>query len=170
MRVIFPRRGLDFRTMRAYLIALLGVGCFALTPSLTFASGSTAPPETANNRAMDRASSGKTGTIANSATQTEVAEEPYNLGKALYSGKYKFGQPKLSAANVAEKTQRLRTLQSTLPAAERGKVKLTELSQRLTDREVNALEYYVGMRFGKFITTPPSWAKVEPPPKIVLPK
>ena len=71
-------------------------------------------------------------------SQAVIAEEPYNLGKALFWGKYKFGHPELTAANVAEKMQRLVTLQKALPATEREKVKPAELSERLTDREMNA--------------------------------
>ena len=152
-------------------MALIGVSFAALTPSFTFASGSVgAPPAAVSNRAMDRAIIGKIQANTPDPSQAVIAEEPYNLGKALFSGKYKLGQPKLTAANIAEKMQRLVTLQKTLPAPEREKIKPAELSKRLTNQEMNALEYYIGMRFGKFIARSPSWAKAEPPPKIVLAK
>ena len=155
--------------MRKALIALYVVTFAATSPSSVFASGSTgAPPKPSSHQSMDRIGLNKTQTVAANAAEPVVAEEPYNLGKALFSGKYKFGNPKLSAANVAEKMQRLVTLQRKLPAAERSKLNTTALSQRLTNRELNALEYYLGTRFGKFITKAPSWAKAEPPPKVAL--
>jgi hypothetical protein len=155
--------------MRGQIMALIGVSFAALIPSLTFGSGSVGTrPEAASNQSLDRASFSKAQTVATNSSRTVVAEESYNLGKALFSGKYKFGKPKLTAANVAEKMQRLVTLQRTLPEPEREKVKPAELSKRLTDHEMNALEYYLGMRFGKFITKSPSWAKAEPPPTIAL--
>lgn len=157
--------------MRGHIMALIGVSFAALTPSLTLASGSVgAQSKAASNRALDRANIGKVQAVVPDSSQAVIAEEPYNLGKALFSGKYKFGHPKLTAANVAEKMHRLVTLQKTLPATEREKVKPDELSKRLTDYEMNALEYYIRIRFGEFVKKPPSWAKVEPPPKIVLTK
>ena len=105
------------------------------------------------------------------ATQTSralVAEEPYNLGKAIFSGKYTFGKPRLTEANVEEKMQRLVSLQRTLPAPEREKINPPTRARHLTDREMNALEYYIEVRFGKFITKSPSWAKKEPPPSVAL--
>jgi hypothetical protein len=155
--------------MRGHIMALIGVGFAALIPSLTFASGSdTTATKPAAHQSMDRVNLKTAQPTATPASSVLIAEEPYNLGKALFSGNYKFGQPKLTAGNVAEKTQRLATLQRTLPAPEREKIKPIELSKRLTDREMNAFEYYLGMRFGKFITKSPSWAQAEPPPKVAL--
>jgi|ERR1051325_8563714 len=135
----------------------------ATSPSLAFASGSVARPpiNQSINRTFDKAQRPAT----NSAPMV-VAEEPYNRGKALFAGDYKLGKPKLTPENVAEKMQRLVTLQKMLPATAGGKLNSTELSKRLTDREMNALEYYLRMRFGKFIRNAPSWAKEEPPPKV----
>ena len=151
-------------------IMLLIVGAFAAAnPSSSYASGSSAGtvPASARQHSATRASATNAQTIAtHNFSQPEVSEEPYNLGKALYSGKYRFGNPKLSEANVAEKLQRLVTLQRTLPAPERKKINAGELSQRLTNREMNALEYYLRIRFEKFITKPPSWARSEPPPRV----
>ena len=104
-------------------------------------------------------------TKESTAPSVAIESEPYNLGKALFSGSYKFSRPQLAEANVAEKFLRLRTLRSTLPSAQRAKIDPATLSQRLTNREMNALEYYLGMRFGKFVAKSPSWAKSEPPPR-----
>jgi hypothetical protein len=148
--------------VRQPIIFLLIVMLAAASPSLSFASGSSAGTVSASRTGATNAQ-----TIAtHSSSQPEVAEEPYNLGKALYSGKYRFGTPKLSDANVAEKMQRLVSLQRALPVSERQKINAGELSHRLTNREMNALEYYLRIRFEKFITRPPSWAKAEPPPKV----
>ena len=48
---------------------------------------------------MNAASFSKAQAVATT-SQAVVADEPYNLGKALFSGNYKFGKPKLTAANV----------------------------------------------------------------------
>jgi len=154
--------------MRGHVMALIGVGFAVLPPTLIFASGSAATQQKASaTHAMNAASFSKAQAVATT-SQAVVADEPYNLGKALFSGNYKFGKPKLTAANVAEKSQRLATLQRALPALERKKVKPEDLSKRLTDHEMNALEYYIGMRFGKSIAKSPSWAKAEPPSKLAL--
>jgi hypothetical protein len=154
--------------MRGRLTAFFVATLTALSPSLAFASGSVPATSTASRQTtMSHLSFNAAAQPATTpASRVLIADEPYNLGKAVFSGKYKFGNPRLTAANVAEKMQRLTTLQRTFPAAERKQMSPAELSKHLTDREVNALEYYLGMRFGKFITKSPSWAKDEPPPKV----
>jgi hypothetical protein len=155
--------------VRQPIIFLLIVMLAAASPSLSFASGSSAGtvPASARQHSASRTGATNAQTIATyNSSQPEVADEPYSLGKALYSGKYRFGTPKLSDANVAEKMQRLVSLQRALPVSERQKINAGELSHRLTNREMNALEYYLRIRFEKFITRPPSWAKAEPPPKV----
>ena len=152
--------------MRGRLMAFFVAALTALSPSLAFASGSVSTTGKASRQTTTRLNLNAAQAATTPASRVLIAEEPYNLGKALFSGKYKFGNPRLTAANVAEKMQRLTTLQRTLPSAEREQMNPAELSKRVTDREVNALEYYIGMRFGKFITKSPSWAKEEPPPKV----
>ena len=156
--------------MRQPILFLFVVALAAASPSPGFASGSSAGtvPASARQHAADRinATQAQTQTVSTNSSQPAVAEEPYNLGKALYAGKYRFGTPKLTEANMKEKMQRLVTLQRTLPASEKKKMNPAKLSQRLTNREMNALEYYLRIRFGKFITKSPSWAKTEPPPRI----
>lgn len=152
--------------MRGRLMVFFVATLTALSPSLVFASGSVSTTGKASRQTTTRLNLDAAQAAATPASRVLIAEEPYNLGKALFSGKYKFGKPRLTAANVAEKMQRLTALQRALPAAEREQMNPAELSRRLTDREVNALEYYLGTRFGKFITKSPSWAKDEPPPKV----
>jgi hypothetical protein len=140
----------------------------AASPSLAFASGSVSRPPI--NQSISRTTSERAQATTNNSAPVAIAEEPYNRGKALFAGNYTLGKPKLTPANTAEKMQRLVALQKVLPPSAGGKLNSTELSKRLTDREMNALEYYLRMRFGKFITKAPSWAKAEPPPKVALSK
>jgi hypothetical protein len=173
MRVIFRFIRVDFNAMQRQFRTLLVATVVATIPASAFASGSVpatnAPSRDSFSPTNLRANqTSTTSTTADPDSQVSIAEEPYHLGKALFSGKYKLGNPKLTTANVAEKKQRLVSLQRTLPAAERGKLNPAEHSTRLTNHEMNALEYYVGMRFGKFITKSPSWVKTDPPPKVAL--
>jgi hypothetical protein len=170
--VIFSRYLNIFGPMQRPITILCAMMLVAASPSLVFASGSAGTvPASATRQSAQRSDSIKAQAAStNSSQEPTVDEDSYNVGKALFSGKYRFGNPTLTDGNVAEKLQRLVTLRRTLPAAERGKLNPPELARRLTHREMNALEYYIGMRFGKFITRSPSWAKVEPPPKIVLAK
>jgi len=140
----------------------------AASPSLAFASGSSAQPPI--NQSINRTNFQRTNGTTNNSAPSVVAEEPYNRGKAVFAGNYKLGEPKLTSANVAEKLQRLSVLQRALPAVERTKLDPIVLSKQLTNREMNALEYYLRMRFGKFISKAPSWAGEEPPPKVALSK
>ncbi|HXA10102.1 MAG TPA: hypothetical protein VNW28_08975 [Chthoniobacterales bacterium] len=93
-----------------------------------------------------------------------VAQAPYNLGQAIFNGTYKFGKAK--ANHVPEKAHRLGILQGGLPAAEQKHFHPQELAGHLNDREMNALEYYIQVKFGAFVTVAPSWAKEEPPIKV----
>lgn len=136
------------------------VATLAAIPSLTFGSGSSTT-RTPINQSLSHLDLQR----AQAKPASAIAEEPYNLGKALFSGKYRFGNPKLTAANSTEKKQRLVTLREALPVRERTKFDPI-LVHSLTNREMNALEYFVRMRFGKFVPHPPSWAKDEPPPQV----
>jgi hypothetical protein len=153
--------------MRRQILLPFVIVLTGLIPSLGFASGSvTTASQSASRQSMDRVNLRTTQPVATPAARALIAEEPYNLGKALFSGKYPFGKPKLPPANVAEKKQRLVSLQRTLPAPERDKLDPPTRAQQLTDREMNALEYYLEVRFGKFITKSPSWEKREPRPRV----
>jgi hypothetical protein len=97
------------------------------------------------------------------APQVAVQQGPYNMGQAIFMGNYKF--KKSAGTHVAEKNKRLSILVGGLPAADRQHVNPKALSNELTDREANALEYYIDVKYGKYVTVPPSWAKKEPPIK-----
>jgi hypothetical protein len=58
-------------------------------------------------------------------------------------------------------------LQPGLPAAEQKHFNPQELASQVNDREMNALEYYIHVKYDKFVTVAPSWAKEEPPIKVV---
>ena len=151
--------------------AVLVVVLAGAIPARVFASGSVPSPQAQSRNSLSRfdvrANQSSTNSQSQQSQQKEqvIADEPYNLGKELFGGKYKFGNPQLSDANMAEKKLRLVSLRNALPAAERANLKPAELSKRLTNHEMNALEYYIGARFGKVITKAPSWAKQEPRPQ-----
>ncbi len=153
--------------MTRYLSALLVPLLLPALAGTVFASGSTVARPPARQFLGAKTNRNQTAATSNNATRA-VADEPYNMGKAIFGGKYKLGHPKLTDANIAEKKLRLATVQRTLPVPEREKLDPGVLSPRLTNGEMNALEYYLGMRFGKFITKAPSWARTDPPPEVAL--
>ncbi len=95
----------------------------------------------------------------------KVAKEPYALGEAIVAGKHALGAPKLSEANAAAKKLRLASLQRLLPASGQKQIH-PEIGARLTNREMNAVEYFVAVKFHKILNTPPPWAQQDPPIKI----
>ncbi|MGI8891333.1 MAG: hypothetical protein ACR2G0_11200 [Chthoniobacterales bacterium] len=152
--------------MNRHLSSLLVSLVLPATAATVLASGSTTTRPATRQSISAKADRGQTAATNNSTRA--VADEPYNLGKALFGGKYKLGHPKLTESNVAEKYRRLVSVRRTLPASEREKLDPAVLSKRLTNGEMNALEYYLGVRFGKFITKAPSWAKTDPPPQVAV--
>ena len=153
--------------MRSILLTLHTVALAVTIPSLAFGMGQTPdgsepqPGEPGNLRRQPPE------TVA-ATPQTAVVQGPYNLGQAIYNGTYKF--KKSAGTHVAEKAHRLTTLQPALPAADRGKINPKTLSNQLSDREMNALEYYIQMKTGKYVDVAPSWAKTEPPVKVAKTK
>jgi hypothetical protein len=103
---------------------------------------------------------------AQSATPPDAVEQaPYNLGHAIFNGTYKFR--KTNVNHVPEKAHRLGILQPGLPEAEQKHFNPRELAGHLNDREMNALEYYIRVKYDKYVTVAPSWAKEEPPIKVI---
>lgn len=100
--------------------------------------------------------------------QVMIVQGPYNLGQAIYNGTYKF--EKAADTHVAEKAHRLKILEPALPAADRHKIDPKRLAKEVSDREMNALEYYIQVKTGKYVTVAPSWAKKEPPIKVTQKK
>ena len=153
--------------MHRWLMTLLLVAISMATAPRLSASGSVPSPRASTRESFSRFNAHtETQSASTSQSKVLVADEPYNLGKELFAGRYKFGSPQLSDANIAEKKLRLVSVRNALPAAERANLKPAELSKRLTNQEMNALEYYIGVRFGKVITKAPSWAKQEPRPQL----
>lgn len=155
-------RSLNF--MRAFFLALIFL---AATSGPVSASG----PENATsafdpNRVDNYERPNQPNRPPQRESRARIAQAPHDLGKAIFSGKYAFQKRKLTAANLAEKANRLFTLKNILPARERGKINPRALAPLLTDREMNALEYYLGVHFGTVIERPPSWAQSEPPIRV----
>jgi hypothetical protein len=74
-----------------------------------------------------------------------VDSERYLLGKEIFSGKR---EPSAADPSAQEAQQRrLAALAGQLPAKAGSNVALTALAGRLTARELDALEYYLAVRF-----------------------
>src|SRR5207244_3099137 len=84
--------------------------------------------------------------VVSATPKVEVVQGPYNLGQAIYNGTYKF--KKAAATHVAEKAHRLGILRPGLPTAEQERINPQALANQLSDREMNALEYYIQMHTG----------------------
>jgi hypothetical protein len=149
--------------MRPLFVRLSAVALVTTIPALTFGGmGYTTPKITSITEPNGLHGENPP---ANPATHVVIAQAPYNLGQAIFNGTYKFGKAKVN--HVPEKAHRLGILQGGLPAAEQKHFHPQELAGRLNDREMNALEYYIQVKFGVFVTVAPSWAKEEPPIKVI---
>lgn len=69
----------------------------------------------------------------------------YHLGKQIFTGKLDLPQP--SAAGAASQQGVLQELQAQLPEKVREKAQLTALAGRLSREQLDALEYYLTVRF-----------------------
>ncbi len=144
--------------MRPSLIALHTVVVAMALPSLAWGQAGT------------EVSAGEPGNLhrpspaATAAPQVAIQQGPYNAGQAIFQGTYKF--KKGSSTHVAEKAHRLEILRTGLPPAEQQRIDAKALANHLTDRETNDLEYYIHVKYGKFVTVAPSWAKNEPPVEV----
>jgi hypothetical protein len=144
--------------MRPLLITLHAVVLAIALPSLAYGQSGTevGAGEPGN---LHRPSPAQT-----MAPQVAIQQGPYNLGQAIFTGSYKVKKP--ASTHVAEKDHRLSLIIGGLPAADRQKINPKTLANELTDREENALEYYIQVKYSKYVTVPPSWAKKEPPIKV----
>ncbi len=152
--------------MHRSILVLALTAFFLANPNALRASGSQAPYS--GSRGFGRPDSSNERQAANSAASITISRPPYDLGKAIFAGKYNLGNPKLSKANVDEKELRLASLQRLLAPAEAKKIQPTAWAPRLTNQEMNAFEYFLIVRFSKILNKPASWAKDEPPVKIVF--
>lgn len=160
--------------MKRQLLAVFFLGA---SSAVVLASGyeksststSTAPVQ--NGGTYERQPLGRPPEQTTTTTQANIAivQEPYNLGQAIYAQKYNLGTPKLSESNVAEKKLRLQSLQRLLPAAGQKSIH-PEMAARMTNRQLNALEYFVAVKFKTVLNKPPTWARQDPPVKITFSK
>ena len=81
---------------------------------------------------------------AGSAKAADPGRERYALGQRLFNGK---DAPTAAADMVAQKP-RLQALQDRLPAAVAAKKDLPAMAGKLTDHQLEALEHFVGERYG----------------------
>jgi hypothetical protein len=149
--------------MRKILIALHTIALAVTIPALVPDSGGQTMEATTPMPGQPGNLRREAPPVVSATPKVEVVQGPYNLGQAIYNGTYKF--PKAAGTHVAEKAHRLEVLRTGLPAAEQGRINPKTLANELSDREMNALEYYIEMHTGKFVTVAPSWAKKEPPIK-----
>ena len=155
--------------MRPLLISMYAVVLAIALPSLASAQYGN-PSGTANRPgSQEPVAPGEPGNLhrpepaASMTPQAAIQQGPYNVGQAIFNGSYRFKKP--ASTHVAEKNKRLSILVGGLSAADRQKINPKTLSNELSDREANALEYYIKVKFGKYVDIPPSWAKKEPPIK-----
>ena len=77
-----------------------------------------------------------------------IDPELYNLGKALFTGRSApAATPQGSTTAQAERTEKLTNLEARLPERARKESNAAQLAPRFTDREAEAVIYYVSRRF-----------------------
>ena len=81
---------------------------------------------------------------AGSAKAADPARERFALGQRIFNGK----DALTAAADMAAQKPRLQALQDRLPAAVASKKDLPALAGKLTDPQLDALEHFVGERYG----------------------
>ena len=68
----------------------------------------------------------------------------YNIGKHIFSGKYEPGKP---AGDATQQSPRLKQLQEKLPKAAQKTADLPALAGKLSNEQMQALEYYLAVRY-----------------------
>ncbi|EMY70998.1 hypothetical protein [Leptospira vanthielii] len=71
--------------------------------------------------------------------------EKYHLGKAVYNQDITLDSQ--TKVNPQEQEERLEYLQGSLPNTEKRRVNLPDFSGKLTEEQLQALEYFVQVRF-----------------------
>lgn len=71
--------------------------------------------------------------------------EKYHLGKAIYN--QDLSLEKQTNVKLVEQEERLEYLQGSLPNTEKRRVNLPDLAGNLTEEQLQALEYFVQVRF-----------------------
>ena len=73
-----------------------------------------------------------------------VDANKYNIGKHIFSGKYEPGKP---PGDAATPTPRLKALQEKLPKSAQKTSDLPALAGKLSNEQMQSLEYYLGVRY-----------------------
>jgi len=71
--------------------------------------------------------------------------EKFHLGKSIYNLEIELGT--LDKTKESAQAERLDYLQGSLPNTEKRRVNLPELAGKLTNEQIEALEYFVSVRF-----------------------
>jgi hypothetical protein len=71
--------------------------------------------------------------------------EKYHLGKAVYNKELEF--PATVNDKEVDQLDRLEFLQGSLPNTEKKRVNLLDLAGKLTKEQIDALEYFISIRF-----------------------
>ena len=71
--------------------------------------------------------------------------EKFHLGKSIYNQEIELSP--VDKAKETSQAERLDYLQGSLPNTEKRRVNLPELAGKLTDVQIDALEYFVSVRF-----------------------
>ncbi|GBF50681.1 hypothetical protein LPTSP4_22080 [Leptospira ryugenii] len=90
------------------------------------------------------ASGGFSGGGVGQVTQAKDREK-FHLGKAIYNLETELGQVDPNKVNA--QTEKLEFLQGALPNSEKKRVNLLDLAGKLTDEQIQALEYFISVRF-----------------------
>ncbi|MBC8011536.1 MAG: hypothetical protein H7067_15735 [Burkholderiales bacterium] len=81
------------------------------------------------------------------AALAKIDAEAYNLGKTLFIDRLALPDTAPPGADPADNLARLEAVQGLLPERVRSEVDLPALAPRLDSAQVDALLYYVGLRF-----------------------
>lgn len=71
--------------------------------------------------------------------------ERFHLGKAVYNQEIEL--PSIDTSREVSQSERLEYLQGSLPNSEKKRVTLPGLAGKLTDAQMDALEYFISVRF-----------------------
>ncbi len=77
----------------------------------------------------------------------QIDARAYNLGKTLFTDRLTLPDTPPAGANPAANLARLTDVQARLPERVRSEVDLPALASRLDGEQVNAIIYYIGIRF-----------------------
>jgi hypothetical protein len=76
-----------------------------------------------------------------------IDQARYNLGKQIYSGKMQLPAQSSAAELEQQQRERLGSLQLRLPEKVQKKVQLTHFAGRLDPEQLEALEYFLSIRY-----------------------